>query len=207
MSKGETLETFLDSLAGHAAAPGGGSAAAATGAMGAALVSMVCNLTIGRDKYAAVEDQMKEIMIRSEALRAKLTELIQEDVGAFEAVMAAYRMPKDTAKEKTARTIAIQEKTKKAALTPLATARACVEVIELATSVAEIGNPNVASDGGVAVFCAQAGLKGAVLNVLINLSAIKDQTFVADLQADLDQILAGHDSLTTEIYDLAANKR
>ncbi len=206
MSSDQTIASFLDLLASDAPAPGGGSAAAAAGAMGAALVSMVCNLTVGKEKFAEVEDQMQEILGRTETLRARLVAMIQEDVEAFEAVMSAYRMPKETPEEKSARSAAIQAGSKKATLAPLRTARACAEVIGLSKSAAEMGNPNVASDAGVAVLCAQAGLKGAALNVLINLGSIKDQDFVSEHQLELDQILAQHEPLANEIYELVKNK-
>jgi formiminotetrahydrofolate cyclodeaminase len=202
VSKSQTIQAFLDELASESPTPGGGGAAAATGAMGAALVSMVCNLTIGKEKFAAVETQMKDILAKAEALRVKLTDLMAEDVAAFDAVMAAYRLPND----KTARSAAIQEAAKTAALTPLATTRACAEVIELAQSVAELGNPNVLSDAGVAALCAQAGLKGAALNVFINLGMIKDQTFVSQCQAELEQLLTSYVALAGEIYELVRGK-
>lgn len=201
----QSLSEFLDVLAGPASAPGGGSAAAASGAMGAGLVSMVCNLTIGKEKFAEIEPRMKEILTKSEALRQQLTRMIQEDVDAFESVMTAFQLPKTTDAEKTARSEAIQQGFKKAAQAPLQTARACAEVIDLAQTAAKLGNPNVASDGGVAVLCAQAGLKGAALNVLINLSAIKDHDFVQEYRAELDQILIGHDALANELYQTIKN--
>ncbi len=196
----QPLQEFLDNLASDTAVPGGGSVAATAGAMAAALVSMVCNLTIGREKYAAVEAQMQETLARSEALRRRLTELVEEDVAAFNAVMNAFKLPKQTEEEKEARRAAIQEGYKQATIVPLETARACAELIRLAKTVIENGNPNAASDGGVAVLCAQAGLKGAALNVLINLSSIKDQAFVSEHQAALDDILAEHDALAHDVY-------
>lgn len=206
MSPNKPLQAFLDELASDAPAPGGGGAAAAVGAMGAALVSMVCNLTIGKERFAAVEDRMEEILNKSELLRAKLTDLMQEDVVAFNAVMAAYRLPKATPPEKAIRSAAIEDAAKTAALVPLTTAYACAEVIELSQPAAEMGNPNVVSDAGVAALCAQAGLKGAALNVLINLGMIKDEGFVTKYRADLDQILAKHDALANEVYQSVEGK-
>lgn len=206
VSSEQTLQAFLDELAGSAPTPGGGGAAAVAGAMGAALVSMVCNLTVGKEKFAAVEPRIKEILAKSEELRARLTRAMTEDVEAFDAVMDAYRMPKSTDEEKAARSAAIQEASKTAALVPLATARACAEVIELCRPVAEMGNPNVLSDAGVAALCAQAGLKGAALNVLINLGGIKDDDFVTNHLAELDQILASNDALVNEAYELVKSK-
>jgi formiminotetrahydrofolate cyclodeaminase len=206
MSNNQTVLSFLDELASAAPTPGGGGAAALSGAMGAALVSMVCNLTIGKEKFAGVESQMQEIRGKSEALRARLTGMIEEDVAAFDTVMAAYRLPKNSDEEKAARTAAIQQASKEATLVPLAAAHACAEVIDLCRPTAEMGNPNVISDAGVAVLCGQAGLKAAALNVLINLGAIKDETFVAQHRAELDQLLAGHDALANEVYELVKSK-
>ncbi len=206
MSSEQTFNAFLDELASSAPAPGGGSAAAAAGAMGAALISMVCNLTIGKEKFAAVENQMKAILTRSKELQAQLTKMMQKDVEAFDQVMAAYRLPKGSDEEKAARSAAIQAGAKTATLAPLSTARDCAKLIALSKSVAEMGNPNVVSDAGVAVLCAQTGLKGAALNVFINLAMIKDRAFVAQHKADLDEILAGHDALANEIYELVKGK-
>lgn len=206
MSNNPTVHSFLDDLASAAPTPGGGGAAALSGAMGAALVSMVCNLTIGKEKFAGVESRLQEILRQSELLRGQLTQMIEDDVAAFDTVMAAYRRPKNSDEEKAARTAAIQEASKKATLVPLAAARACAEVIDLCRPTAEMGNPNVVSDAGVAVLCAQTGLKAAALNVLINLGAIKDEVFVAQHQAELDQLLAGHEALANEVYELVKGK-
>ena len=200
-----TVQPYLDELAAGTAAPGGGSAAAATGAMGAALVSMVCNLTIERRKFADVDVQMRAILDRAEALRSELTQLISDDPAAYSAIMDAYRLPKETDAEKAARRAAIQASTKRATLTPLATARACAEVLELCQTVAELGNPNAVSDAGAGAACAQAGLKAAALNVLINLPSIKDEEFVADCRSQLDQILVVQ-ALADEIHELVKSK-
>jgi formiminotetrahydrofolate cyclodeaminase len=202
MSSQQTIQTFLDELASAAPAPGGGGAAALVGATGAALVSMVCNLTIGKEKFAAVEPDIQNILTHAENLRARLVGMMADDVAAFNTVMAAYRLPKNTDEERAARTAAIQEASKKATLVPLAAARACADVIDLCRPAAEIGNPNVISDAGVAVLCAQAGLKSAALNVLINLSAIKDEAFVSQHRAELDQLLSSHESLANQVYEL-----
>jgi formiminotetrahydrofolate cyclodeaminase len=200
-----TIQPFLEELASDAPAPGGGSAGAAAGAMGAALVSMVCNLTIGKEKLATLENELKEVLAKSEALRAELTQLVVDDTEAFNMVMAAFRRPKETDTEREARRAAIQAATKQATLVPLATIRACAGVIELSRVVAEKGNPNAASDAGAAASCAQAGLKAAALNVLINLPSIKDEEFVATQQAELGQILAKQ-GLADEVYELVKSK-
>jgi formiminotetrahydrofolate cyclodeaminase len=200
MSLQGSVQPFFDKLAGATPTPGGGSAAAAAGAMGAALISMVCNLTIGKEKYADAEAQMNDVLARSEALRVELAQLIDEDAEAFNTVMTAFRLPKNTDEEKTTRKEAIQSATKKATLTPLATARACAEVIELGQVAAEKGNANAISDAGAGVALAQAGLKSAALNVLINLPAIKDEAFVSTHQTELQEILSKHD-LADQVYE------
>ncbi len=205
MTTQHAIQPFLDDLAGGSASPGGGSAAAAAGAMGAALAAMVCRLTIGKKKYAAVEAQMQEMLARAEALRQKLTALIETDAAAFDGVMAAFRLPKGTDEEKAARQAAIQAATQQATLTPLATARACAEVIELCHTAASLGNSNAVSDAGAGAACAQAGLRAAALNVLINLPSITDEAFVAGHRAQLEQILTSH-ALADEVYELVKSK-
>jgi len=201
----ELIQPFLDELAGGTPTPGGGSAAAAVGAMGAALVSMVCNLTLGKEKFTDVEAQIKDTLAQAEALRTELTQLIDEDAAAFNTVMAAFRLPKTTDEEKATRSEAIQTATRKATLTPLATARACAKVIELGQLAAEKGNPNAISDVGAGVIFAQAGLKAAALNVLINLPSIKDEAFVSTHRAELDHILTKHD-LADQVYQSIKHK-
>ena len=206
MIKDQSVQQFLDALAGSKATPGGGSAAAINGAMAAALISMVCNLTIGRKKYADVETEMHAILEKSEELRATLTKMVSADSEAFDKVMAAFGLPRQTDEEKVVRDEAIQDATKEATLVPLATARACTRVIALGKTVAEKGNVNAASDAGVAVLLAQAGLKGAALNVLINLGSLKDKAFADGTAAELNQILAGQDVLVEEVYRLVQSK-
>jgi formiminotetrahydrofolate cyclodeaminase len=120
--------------------------------------------------------------------------------------MAAYGLPRETDEEKAARSAAIQTGSKKATLVPLAAARACAEVIDLCQPAADLGNPNVVSDAWVAVLAAQAGLRSAALNVLINLGAIKDEAFVSQHRAELDETLSGHTRLAEEVYELVKGK-
>ena len=174
----QSLHRFLDELAGSAPTPGGGSAAALMGAMGAALVSMVCNLTIGRKGYEGEEAEMRQTLEQAEALRQRLTAMIEADVQAFDGLMAAYKLPRASEQEKTSRTHAVQQALKQATDVPLGCAEACAEVIELARRVAPIGNRNVISDAGVASLAAYAGLRSAALNVAINAPSIQDADFV-----------------------------
>lgn len=200
MIKDESIQQFLDELASKEPTPGGGGAAAVMGAMGAALVSMVCRLTIGKRNYAAVEAEMKGTLDASENLRTRLTDMIQADMSVFDRVMGAYGLPKETDAEKQARSGAIQSALKAATEVPLECARACAEVIALSRIVAEKGNRNVISDAGVAVLAGYAALKSAALNVYVNTGAIKDEAFVAERLSQLNAILTGMDISTEEIY-------
>ena len=129
--KTQSIEQFLDELASKSATPGGGSAAALMGAQGAALVSMVCNLTLGKPKFAEVEEHMRAVLAESEMLRADLTALVQADIDVFNELMSKYALPKETEEEKAFRSREIQEVLKTATEVPLRCARACLEVIRL----------------------------------------------------------------------------
>ena len=186
----QPLRRFLDDLASSAPTPGGGSAAAIMGAMGAALVSMVCRLTIGKKDYESAEAQMRQALDESEALRARLTAMIADDVQAFDLLMAAYKLPKATEQEKAARAQAIQAGLKQATDVPLACAEACAEVIGLAQRIAPTGSRGVISDAGVGAVAAWAALRSAALNVYINVPSIKDPEFVSSRRARLERLLA-----------------
>ncbi len=204
--KDTAIEPFLDQLASSAATPGGGSAAAIIGAMGAALVSMVCNLTIGKKKYAEVEGEMQDVLAKTEALRTKLTGMIQDDVKAFDAVMGAYGMPKETDADKAARDKAIQAALKLATDVPLACARAAREVIDLAAIASDKGNLNVISDAGVGVLAGYAALRSAALNVLTNARMITDKTFAEAKLKELNELMAGAEGATEKAYGIVKGK-
>jgi methenyltetrahydrofolate cyclohydrolase len=204
--KDTAIEPFLDQLASGAATPGGGSAAAIIGAMGAALVSMVCNLTIGKKKYADVEGEMKDVLAKTEMLRKRLTVMIQDDVKAFDAVMGAYGMPKETDADKAARGKAIQAALKLATEVPLACARAAREVIDLAAIASDKGNLNVISDAGVGVLAGYAALQSAALNVFTNARMITDKTFAEAKLKELNQLLAGAEGATEKAYAVVKGK-
>lgn len=204
--KDTAIEPFLDQLASSAATPGGGSAAAILGGMGAALVSMVCNLTIGKKKYADVEDDMKEVLAKAEDLRHRMTAMIQDDVQAFDTVMGAYGMPKDTDDEKAARSAAIQDALKMATEVPIRCCHLAREVIDLSLVASEKGNINVISDAGVGVLSAYAALRSAALNVYINAKMISDTSFVESKLSDLEGLLAGAEATTEKAYDIVKGK-
>ena len=206
MFQEQQLQTFLDQLASKASTPGGGSAAAIMGAMGAALVSMVANLTVGKQKYQDVGEEMQDFLAQSEDVRSRLTGMIQADVDVFDKVMAAYGMAKETEEEKAARSGAIQAALKEATDVPLACAQLCADVIELCRPVAEKGNLNVISDAGVAVLAAHAALRSAALNVYINIGGIRDQEFVHDRRDKLEFVLSGAGVATETVYELVKSK-
>ena len=189
MIKDRSIQEFLDRLASSAATPGGGSAAAIMGATGAALVSMVCTLTVGKSNYLEVEDEMKTVLREAEFLRARLTDMISEDIAAFDKLMAAYGLPKQTDEQKSARSAAIQAGLKQATDVPLGCARLCAEVIALSHRAASNGNLNVISDAGVAALAAQAALRSAALNVYINAPSIKDRQFADKRIAEIETLL------------------
>jgi glutamate formiminotransferase / formiminotetrahydrofolate cyclodeaminase len=167
-------EGFLDALAAGTAAPGGGSASAYSGAAAAALVAMVARLTIGKKKYAAVEEQMQAILERAETLRRGLTEAIELDARSFEAVMAAYRLPKDTPEQQAERLQVVEQALLGATRVPLDVAEKSLEVVGLAAQVVAQGNVNALSDGAVAAAMGRAALTGAGYNVRINLASLQD---------------------------------
>ncbi|MGZ8947332.1 MAG: methenyltetrahydrofolate cyclohydrolase [Methylococcaceae bacterium] len=205
--KDQSIQLFLDELASKSATPGGGSVAALMGAQSAALTSMVCNLTIGKPKYAEVEAEMKALLQKSEALREKLTGLIKADVDVFNRLMTAYGLPKETDEEKVARTEAIQLVLKAATEVPLDCARACAEAIELSRCAANKGSLGVISDAGAAVMAGYSGLKSAALNVYINTGSLKDRQFAETKLAELETILKNFDDTVVEdIYQRVKTK-
>ncbi len=204
--KDTAIEPFLDRLASSAATPGGGSAAAILGGMGAALVSMVCNLTIGKKKYADVEADMKDVLAKAEDLRHLMTGMIQDDVEAFDTVMGAYGMPKETDAEKEARDAAIQDALKQATDVPIRCCRLAREGINLALNASQKGNLNVISDAGVGVLAAHAALRSAALNVYINAKMISDKAFVEAKLSELEGLLDGAEAATEKAYDIVKGK-
>jgi len=204
--KDKSVDVFLGELASRRATPGGGSAAAVMGAQSAALISMVCNLTIGKPKYAEVEAEMQELLLKSEELRQQLTAMIKADVDVFDKLMASYGLAKETDEEKAIRRAQIQTILKEATLVPLDCAKACAQTIALSRVAAEKGNTGVISDAGVAVMAGYGALKSAALNVYINAGSIKDRAFADEKLAELEVILSGVEVEVEEIYQIVKNK-
>jgi formiminotetrahydrofolate cyclodeaminase len=197
----EPLPVYTDALASGQPTPGGGSAAALVGALGAALNCMVANFTVGREKYAAVEEEVRALLAESERLRAELQRLTQADTEAYGGVSAAYKLPKGTDEEKVARAVAIEEALKAAAAVPLAATRASHAVLKVAASLVDKGNPNLITDVGVAAKFALAALECAVLNVETNLVSLKDQAYVSAVTDELKPLIRESETLGREVWE------
>ena len=197
MSGGESVSGFLASVASSNPVPGGGSVAAHAGALAAALAQMVAALTIGKKKYAAVDAEMKEAALKAVALGNTLASLVKRDAEAYSHVSEAYKLPKEPADAAARRTEAVTNALLKAAEVPLETARASVEVAQIAALAAEKGNINAVTDAGVAALLAEAACKGADYNVRINVTALEDPSKGASLAAESKQ-------LVKKVADLAA---
>ena len=187
------VQELLQELAGASATPGGGGAAAVAGAMGAALVSMVCRLTIGKPRFAHAADELQGVLAEAETLRHRLAELADADAHAFDQVMAAYRLPKGSPQEQAQRHSAIQAALREATQVPLETAEACASVVQSAARIIPKINPSTLSDAGTAVLLAEAGLRAAQINVATNLAAIQDPAFAQAKQQTLSTLLPGID--------------
>lgn len=181
-----SLAQFLDELASASPAPGGGSAAAYAGALGAALVAMVCRLTIGRKNYESVHAELQEILLRAEELEHALLDLVQADADAYHRVMEAYRLSKTREQDRIQRETAIQDALKHAAQVPFEVATLCAQVVELSQIVAAKGNKNATSDAATGRLCAEAGMHAAILNVETNLGLIHDSAFVQQMRVQLE---------------------
>jgi len=197
---------FLEQLASGAPTPGGGSASAYSAAMGAGLVAMVARLTVGKKKYAEVEEAMQEVLAEAEDLRTKLTRAVDEDAASFEAIMAAFKLPKDTEQEKAARSQKIQEATLYASQVPLQTARDAVRVMELALQAARMGNSNAITDGASGAAMARAALTSAGSNVRINLSSLQDKAQADALMTELKALEARAAELDAAVKEVLAER-
>jgi formiminotetrahydrofolate cyclodeaminase len=206
MPSRRTINAFLDELASSSPAPGGGSVAALAGALGAGLVSMVCALTIGKKKYADVEGEMRKIQVQSEALRGQFTVLVDRDTEAFNKVMEAYALPKETEPQKALRSAAVRAATKEATMVPLEVMKHCIDAMALAQNVAATGNVNSVSDAGVASLMLHAACEGAALNVKINLNGLDDADFVGWKVEEVDSILKTSRMMVEEVQGIVASR-
>ncbi len=192
---------FVDLLASDAPAPGGGSAAALEGALGAALTAMVCGLTVGKKKYAEFEELAQSAQAKALDLKARFVDVMDRDTEAFNVVSAAFGMPKATDEEKAARSAAIQKGLEGCTKTPSEMMELAVETLELTASILGKSNDSAASDLGVSALSLRAAIQGAWLNVLINIGSLKNKELAEDYRAKGEALLAKALPLADQIYD------
>ena len=197
----QTLQTYLDDLASSKSTPGGGSAAAVSGAMGAALACMVCQLTLGKEKYADVQGEISELLQQADEQRQRFQQLMAADIAAYGKLSACFKMPRDDEDQRQMRADAIQLCLSEAALVPLEMSERAVLVAKICERVAEIGNVNVLSDiAAAAMFAASAGTSAAWM-VRVNLKSLKDEEIIEVLSRRLSLAL---DELTSRCQQVTA---
>lgn len=201
MLTGLTVAEYADRLASDAPAPGGGSAAALVGALGAALGEMVANFTVGKEKYADVEEDVVEVLDRLTTLRGELLDLADRDAHAYSKVGEAYGMPSETEADKQQRAEAIQEALRAAADVPADVVRCCRDIVRELPVLVEKGNPNLVSDAGVAAKLATAAAECAWLNVEINISYMKDEAAIEELRTPVEEALHQLRPAAGEVWD------
>ena len=186
-----TVTQFLEEVASDKPAPGGGSVSALGGALGAALATLVGKATVGKEKFAEVQSEMENLISRCTELHQRLSKMVDEDTNAFNAILKAYRMPKD---EPEVRSKAIQKATIGAAEVPLEVAKLSFEALDLILAVAERGNKNAITDSGVAALFADSAVRGAIFNVKINMMSIKDEEIKSKFKHDIEEMLTQLDA-------------
>lgn len=205
-----TLESFANELASNSPAPGGGSVAALSSSLAASLASMVFSLTVGKKAYLAYEEEIRnkidKNIIVAGILKDEFLLLMDEDTAAFNDVMAAFKLPKETDEEKAVRSERIQEGYKKATLVPLKVAEKTMEIFELLEFAVEYGNENALSDAGVGALIALTGLEGAILNVKINIPSIKDEEFVNNVSKKCEELLTNARAKKEAILNIVNSK-
>ncbi len=186
----ESLQHYLDDLASAQPAPGGGSTAALSGAMGAALVSMVCRITLGKPAYVNVQPEIESVLSQTENMRKRFQQLMQEDIEAYGNLSASYKLPRETDEERRYRSSEIQKQLVEAALVPLEVVENAARLMTPCQRIAEISSSNILSDVETAAILASSAGKGAAFMVRINVHAIKNATVAAELEARLQTALA-----------------
>ncbi|MGE5675151.1 MAG: cyclodeaminase/cyclohydrolase family protein [Mycobacterium leprae] len=187
----QSVASFCSALAAGTPTPGGGAAAAVAGAIGASLVTMVAGLTAGREKYAEVNDEMISLQEVGRREIDALLNCADRDGAAYDKVMAALALPKETAEEKTVRRQAVQAGYQEATLSPLDTMRHALTVMRSALAAATRGNSNALSDANVGYLTASAAFEGGLWNVAINIGSLKDETFKGEVLDEVAKLRAG----------------
>jgi methenyltetrahydrofolate cyclohydrolase len=203
----ETLHRYLDDLASAQPTPGGGSTAALSGAMGAALASMVCRITMGKEAYAEVQQEIEELLGRTEYLRSRFQQLMQEDIEAYGHLAASYKLPRETSEERKYRTDMLQKQLVEAALVPLEVVERAAELVQSCQKIAGIGSISLLSDIATGAILASCSGISAAYMVHINVRSIKNDTLVVELEdrlnTALSRIAAGVDQVTNIVGDRA----
>lgn len=202
----DNVQQFIERVGSADAIPGGGSVSALCGAMAAALARMVARLTTGRKKYAEVEGEMLDVVDTLGPQIEALVLDIDRDSAAYAAVMDAFKLPKETEEEKAARHEAIQAATKSAAIVPLEVARRVNDCLPYIALVALKGNTNAITDACVAAMCARTAIKGALLNVRINLTSIEDEQFRSTVSAEVSELETSANEMEARVLDYATTK-
>jgi len=200
------LRDFIKDTSSRTPTPGGGSVAALVGALGSSLLAMVANFTLNNEKFQSVESEVKKLLSEIDHYTSRFCELIEEDISAYREFSHALSLPKTTPQEKEVRRKTLQLTLKKAAQVPLITCECCLKILNIASRLAVIGNPNLISDVGVGALLAQASLESAVLNVEINLSSIKDLEFVEEKRKAVQDILNQGRRIRDQLLDEVKRK-
>ena len=193
----QTCQGFLDALASKAPVPGGGGASALVGALGTALCTMVGNYTVGKKKYADVEEDVKALMARAEDIRARLLALVDADAEAFEPLSKAYAIPKDDPN----REAVMEQCLRDAAATPMEILRLSCQAIDLHREMLEKGSIMMLSDVGTGVIFCQSALYGAALNVRVNTKSMSDRAFAQAMDEEADALVEQYGTIARQVYD------
>ena len=204
--KDRTIDEFLAAVAAPTPTPGGGSVSALAGALSTAVSRMVASLARGKVGYEAVESELAEIEARGKTVQARLEALIDEDARAYDAVIAAMRMPKSSDREKAARVAMMQAAYRKATEVPLETMERCIEALELAEAAVKKGNRGATTDAAVAILLAEAAIRGASLNCAINLASIKDESFRSEVEERVEKLLKRADEIGHEAMAVVTSR-
>jgi len=202
----ETLHSFLSELCSKAPVPGGGGASALVGAVAASLSHMVAALTVGKQKYAAVEGEMQDVLIRAEALKERFLSLMDEDAEAFAPLAQAYRLPKTTAEEQAERDRIMELALRSAVEPPLKIMEACGDALELISACALKGSVMAVSDAGVAATLCRAALEGASMNVFINTKPMLDRDYAESLNVRTRRMLKEYGEAAQAVYQKVVNQ-
>ena len=198
---GLSCSEFAERLASKDAVPGGGGASALVAALAAALSNMVGNLTVGKKKYADVEEELRGLMEKLEVLRTELLELVQEDARSFEPLSKAYGLPKDTEEEKRYKEEVMEKCLHDAAQVPLEIMRKIAEIVPMARTFADKGSVIAVSDAGVSAALCSAAMRSAALNVYINTKMMKDRPYAEQLDAECAGLIEKYCVQADQVYE------